>query len=245
MSKRTNLTGAARQQLIHELHRRYAKATTPHQRWTYLRKRYSWVFVVSSAKAFKRFVDIVVSTSVLTLLSPLFLLIAGLIKATDRGPILYVSNRVGQWGKEFRFPKFRSMHVDAEERKARLENELGQSVTFKMKNDPRVTWVGRVIRKTSLDELPQLWCVLKGEMSLVGPRPPLPSEVEKYTLAERRRLDIVPGLTCIWQVSGRSDIPFQEQVQLDLEYIRSQSFWVDLKILLKTIPAVILGKGAY
>ena len=139
------------------------------------------------------------------------------------------------------------MHIDAEQRKAALasQSKHGQSITFKMKSDPRVTWIGRIIRKSSLDELPQLWCVLKGDMSLVGPRPPLPEEVAKYSLAERRRLDIVPGLTCIWQVSGRSDIPFDQQVTLDLEYIQSQSFWVDVKILLRTVPAVILGRGAY
>jgi lipopolysaccharide/colanic/teichoic acid biosynthesis glycosyltransferase len=117
--------------------------------------------------------------------------------------------------------------------------------TFKIKRDPRITWIGRIIRKWSLDELPQLWCVLKGEMSLVGPRPPLPQEVEKYTLQERRRLDVRPGLTCIWQVSGRSEIPFSKQVALDVQYIESQSFWLDFKLLLKTIPAVILGRGAY
>jgi lipopolysaccharide/colanic/teichoic acid biosynthesis glycosyltransferase len=114
-----------------------------------------------------------------------------------------------------------------------------------MKNDPRITWIGAILRKTSLDELPQLWCVLKGEMSLVGPRPPLPDEVARYTLAERRRLDIVPGMTGIWQVSGRADVPFERQVKLDVQYIQSQSFWLDFKILLKTIPAVIMGRGAY
>ena len=118
-------------------------------------------------------------------------------------------------------------------------------ITFKMKRDPRVTWIGRIIRKLSIDELPQLWCVLKGDMSLVGPRPPVPREVALYTLADRRRLDAVPGLTCIWQVSGRGDIPFPQQVQLDVDYIESQSFWLDVKLLLATVPAVLLGKGAY
>jgi len=114
-----------------------------------------------------------------------------------------------------------------------------------MKQDPRITRIGRFIRKFSIDELPQLWCVFIGQMSLVGPRPPIPKEVAIYTLADRRRLDVIPGLTCIWQVSGRSDIPFPEQVKLDVEYIESQSFWVDIKILLMTIPAVLIGKGAY
>ena len=125
------------------------------------------------------------------------------------------------------------------------ENDHDESITFKMKRDPRVTWIGRIIRKLSLDELPQLWCVLKGEMSLVGPRPPVPSEVAQYTLADRRRLEAVPGLTCIWQVSGRGDIPFDQQVQLDVQYIESQSLWLDIKLLFRTVPAVLFGRGAY
>jgi len=125
------------------------------------------------------------------------------------------------------------------------QSDLKDSVTFKMKRDPRVTWIGRIIRKFSIDELPQLWCVLKGDMTLVGPRPPVPREVAAYTLADRRRLDVTPGLTCFWQVSGRSDIAFPQQVQLDVQYIESQSLWVDFVVLLKTIPAVLLGKGAY
>ena len=140
------------------------------------------------------------------------------------------------------------MLLNAEQLKDTLidQNDHGQStVTFKMKNDPRVTWIGKIIRKLSIDELPQLWCVLKGEMSLVGPRPPVPREVELYTLADRRRLDAVPGLTCIWQVSGRGDIAFNQQVELDVDYIECQSFWGDIKLLLKTVPAVLLGKGAY
>jgi lipopolysaccharide/colanic/teichoic acid biosynthesis glycosyltransferase len=143
--------------------------------------------------------------------------------------------------------KFRSMYIDAEQRKAELDrqNEMAGGVTFKMKRDPRITRVGRFIRKASIDELPQLWNVLKGDMSLVGPRPPVPKEVDKYSLADRRRLEVIPGITCIWQVSGRSDIPFPEQVKLDVEYIESQSLWTDVVILLKTIPAVFLGRGAY
>jgi lipopolysaccharide/colanic/teichoic acid biosynthesis glycosyltransferase len=118
-------------------------------------------------------------------------------------------------------------------------------VTFKMKDDPRITRVGRFIRKTSIDELPQLWCVLKGEMSLVGPRPALTGEVARYSLDDRRRLDAIPGLTCTWQVAGRSDIPFPEQLRLDVEYIERQSIREDVKLLLKTVPAVISGRGAY
>jgi lipopolysaccharide/colanic/teichoic acid biosynthesis glycosyltransferase len=143
--------------------------------------------------------------------------------------------------------KFRSMYTDAEERKKELmaRNEMAGGVLFKMKDDPRVTRVGRVIRKTSIDELPQLWNVLKGDMSLVGPRPPVPQEVDEYSLSDRRRLEVIPGITCIWQVSGRSDIPFDQQVELDVQYIQSQSFWTDIKILLKTVPALLFGTGAY
>src|SRR5271166_5764761 len=128
---------------------------------------------------------------------------------------------------------------------AAMKNDHANSITFKMRNDPRVTWIGKIIRKLSIDELPQLWCVLKGDMSLVGPRPPVPSEVAEYTLRDRRRLDATPGLTCIWQVSGRGNIPFPKQVELDVQYIESQSVWLDVKLLLKTVPAVLLGKGAY
>lgn len=143
--------------------------------------------------------------------------------------------------------KFRSMYTDADERKKELmaRNEMDGGVLFKMKDDPRITKVGRIIRKTSIDELPQLWNVLKGEMSLVGPRPPVPLEVDQYSLADRRRLEVIPGITCIWQVSGRSDIPFDQQVELDVQYIESQSFWNDIRILVKTVPALLLGTGAY
>jgi lipopolysaccharide/colanic/teichoic acid biosynthesis glycosyltransferase len=139
------------------------------------------------------------------------------------------------------------MVVNAEKLKDTLlaQSDHKDSVTFKMKKDPRITWIGRIIRKASIDELPQLGCVLKGDMSLVGPRPPVPREVAQYTLADRRRLDVIPGLTCIWQVSGRGDIPFKEQVKLDLQYIESQSVWLDVKLLFKTIPAVLTGRGAY
>ena len=139
------------------------------------------------------------------------------------------------------------MYMDAEARKKELEklNEMNGGVLFKMKEDPRITKVGKFIRKASIDELPQLWNVFVGDMSLVGPRPALPSEVNQYSLAERRRLEVVPGITCIWQVSGRSDIPFDKQVGLDVEYIESQSLWLDFKLLFLTIPAVLLGRGAY
>ena len=210
-------------------------------------KRYSWATVVRSTQAVKRAMDIVVSMGLLVLLLPLFSVVAAAIYLTDRGPVLFWQDRVGKWGREFPCPKFRSMVVHAEVLKDTLlaQSHHGASITFKMKRDPRVTWIGRIIRKLSIDELPQLWCVLRGDMSLVGPRPPVPREVEEYSLADRRRLDVTPGLTCIWQVSGRGDIPFDEQVRLDTDYIESRSLRLDLKLLLKTIPAVLSGRGAY
>jgi len=195
----------------------------------------------------KRVMDIVVSAGMLLLLSPIFLLVAIAIKLTDRGPVLFWQTRVGRHGKEFRFPKFRSMVVNSEQliKQLKSKSHHGEGVTFKMKNDPRVTKVGKIIRKLSIDELPQLWCVLKGEMSLVGPRPALPREVALYRVEERRRLDVMPGLTCIWQVSGRGDLPFPEQLTLDVYYIENRSLLLDIKLLLWTIPAVLFGKGAY
>jgi lipopolysaccharide/colanic/teichoic acid biosynthesis glycosyltransferase len=199
-------------------------------------------------RASKRLVDIVVASTVLLAISPLLLIVAALIKLTDGGPVLFWQMRVGKWGKPFAFPKFRSMVVNAEALQKQLlaANDHGDSgITFKMKRDPRITLIGRFIRKFSIDEMPQLWCVLKGEMSLVGPRPALVTEVNRYSLSDRRRLDATPGLTCTWQVSGRSEIPFPEQLRLDVEYIDEQSLRNDFKLLLKTIPAVITGRGAY
>jgi lipopolysaccharide/colanic/teichoic acid biosynthesis glycosyltransferase len=195
----------------------------------------------------KRLLDVTVSLLLLVGLLPLFAIVAVLIKLTDRGPVLFWQTRVGRWGREFAFPKFRSMVPDAERRLKELlsQNDHPDGVVFKMKTDPRMTWIGRIIRRTSIDELPQLWCVLKGEMSLVGPRPPVPREVAQYQLADRRRLDVPPGLTCLWQVSGRSLLPFPKQVELDLEYIENRSLWLDLKLLLRTIPAVVFGEGAF
>jgi len=199
------------------------------------------------ATGLKRLIDIVVSALMLVLLWPLFLAISLLIKFTNKGPILFWQTRVGFRGRQFPLPKFRSMVTDAEKLKESLlrQSDHGESITFKMKLDPRVTWIGRIIRKTSLDELPQLWCVLKGDMSLVGPRPPVPHEVVKYTPADYRRLSATPGLTCIWQVSGRGDVPFDKQVVLDVQYIESQTIWLDIVLLLRTIPAVVSCNGAY
>ena len=169
----------------------------------------------------------------------------GVAGFSDHGGIGQV--RVGKFGRHFKFYKFRSMYIDAEARKAELlkNNESSDGVIFKMKRDPRITPVGRFIRKFSIDELPQLFNVILGDMSLVGPRPPLPSEVRAYTLEERKRLNITPGITCLWQVSGRSELPFSKQIALDKEYIASRSAFKDFLILLKTIPAILTGKGAW
>jgi lipopolysaccharide/colanic/teichoic acid biosynthesis glycosyltransferase len=327
------LSSEARVLLVEELYRRYGKGPSGPgsflRRLRLVRKKYAWFLVVGGAKAVKRTVDILAALTGLVVLSPLFVVVALLIKLTDGGPVLFWQSRVGRWGREFPFPKFRSMVANAEAIKQRMlallghvraelarvaderadldpearaglkrfaeeppakaaklmeklppavrgvieevskdiltrmvegmpdldpksrqilaamRNDHANSITFKMKRDPRVTWIGKIIRKLSIDELPQLWCVLKGDMSLVGPRPPVPSEVAEYTLADRRRLDVTPGLTCIWQVSGRGEIPFKKQVELDVQYIESQSVWLDIKLLLKTVPAVLLGKGAY
>jgi lipopolysaccharide/colanic/teichoic acid biosynthesis glycosyltransferase len=204
--------------------------------------------VVGATCGLKRGVDVAVSGAALLALVPLFAIVAAAIKLTDGGPVLFWQTRVGRHGRTFAFPKFRSMVLDAEKRKAALAgaNDHGAAgVTFKMKRDPRITAVGRVIRKLSIDELPQLWLVLTGEMSLVGPRPPVPAEVARYTLEDRRRLEARPGLTCIWQVSGRSEIPFERQVELDVLYIESRSFKLDLMLLLRTVPAVLTGRGAF
>jgi lipopolysaccharide/colanic/teichoic acid biosynthesis glycosyltransferase len=238
--------GDERNVLLARLHRRYAFGTglAPLRlRW----QRLGWRVRVEGPAALKRAIDVTVSLTMLLLLTPLFAVVAGAVKWTDGGPVLFWQRRVGRWGREFWFPKFRSMVVNAEQLKDQLlkQNDHKDGVTFKMKRDPRVTWIGRIIRKLSIDELPQLWCVLKGDMTLVGPRPPVPREVAKYTLADRRRLDVTPGLTCIWQVSGRGNIPFPRQVELDVEYIESRCTWLDVKLMLHTIPAVLTGKGAF
>ncbi len=237
---------ARRVEIMREMIKRY-DGTGLRKKLRLWRKSCSWLMIVGGTKLLKRLIDIVVSLLMLVLLAPLFGLMGILIKLTDTGPIFFWQTRVGTWGREFAFPKLRSMVVDAERIKDQLltSNVHGDGKTFKIKKDPRITWIGRFIRKSSIDELPQLWCVLKGDMSLVGPRPPLPHEVADYTLADRRRLDIKPGLTCIWQISGRADIPFDQQVELDVRYIDSHSLWLDCKLLFKTVPAVLLGKGAY
>jgi lipopolysaccharide/colanic/teichoic acid biosynthesis glycosyltransferase len=211
------------------------------------RKKYARLLRGAAGVGAKRALDVTVALTLLVALAPLFALVALLIKATDRGPVLFWQLRVGRWGREFRFPKFRSMVPNAERLLADLlaQNHHKNGVTFKLKRDPRVTWIGRILRRTSIDELPQLWCVLTGRMTLVGPRPAVPREVARYTLVERRRLAVTPGLTCIWQVSGRGNIPFDRQVEMDIEYIENWSLLLDLKILVRTVPAVLTGRGAY
>ncbi|MEZ6143223.1 MAG: sugar transferase [Zavarzinella sp.] len=208
---------------------------------------HTWVGESAEYQVLKRTVDIVVSAAAIVVLSPVFLVVALLIKFTDGGPIFFRQKRVGLGGRVFEFVKFRSMVVDAEARKQALMkmNKHNNSITFKMTRDPRVTWIGQILRKTSIDELPQLWNVLVGEMTLVGPRPAVIPEVERYSLRQRRRLNVTPGLTCIWQVSGRADLDFHQQVDLDIEYIRERSIWYDFKLILLTFPAVFSGRGAY
>ena len=194
----------------------------------------------------KRIFDIVVALLALILFSPIMLLAALLIRLTSPGPIIFRQVRVGKGGRYFWCYKFRSMCVDAEQKKQQLLHlNEAKGPVFKMKRDPRVTPVGAILRKLSIDELPQLINVLKGDMSIVGPRPPIPSEVEQYNEQARQRLAVLPGLTCLWQVSGRSNISFDRWVELDLAYIENMSFLTDLKILLQTIPAVLTGSGAH
>ncbi|MET0553682.1 MAG: sugar transferase [Vicinamibacteria bacterium] len=237
------------ERLRRELLRRYSGGdmTASARRLKFHLKRGAWTAVVRGAHAGKRLLDLVGAAVLLVLLAPFLALVALLVRLDSPGPILFPQTRVGRFGALFTMWKFRSMYRDAEQRKAALlaQNEMAGGVIFKMKDDPRVTRVGRFIRKGSIDELPQLWNVLKGDMSLVGPRPPVPREVAEYTLSDRRRLEVTPGITCIWQVSGRSDIPFPQQVELDVAYIESQSLWLDLVLLLKTVPAVLFSRGAY
>ena len=194
----------------------------------------------------KRALDLVLGSVALMGALPVMLLAAIAIKLDSPGPVLHRAIRVGRDGRTFTFLKLRSMRVGAEElRGLLLHLNQAQGPTFKLQNDPRVTRVGRWLRKLSLDELPQLLHVLTGEMSLVGPRPPFPEEVERYEPWMRRRLTVTPGLTCLWQIRGRSDVGFDEWMRLDLQYVDRQSFLLDLKILALTLPAVISARGAY
>lgn len=193
----------------------------------------------------KRLLDVAVSFVALVLASPLMLLAALAVRLTSPGPAFFVQRRTGLNGRPFSLYKFRSMYVDAEKRRRELEtrNEMSGPV-FKLRDDPRITPVGAWLRRTSVDELPQLWNVLRGEMSLVGPRPPLPEEVSRYQRWQRRRLSMKPGITCLWQVTGRNRIGFEEWMKLDLAYIDNWSLKLDFKILLQTVPAILTARGA-
>jgi exopolysaccharide biosynthesis polyprenyl glycosylphosphotransferase len=206
-------------------------------------------FTVHSAPGYvlcKRCFDIVASILILILLMPIIPLIALMIRLDSPGPVFYRQDRVGEGGRIFKFLKFRSMYHGADQRLSELAARNEQSgPVFKIRSDPRITSVGRFLRRSSLDEIPQIFNVLNGDMSIVGPRPPLPSEVERYLPWQRRRLEVKPGITCLWQISGRSQISFDEWMRLDMEYLKTRSFQTDLLIFLKTIPAVIARRGAY
>ena len=194
----------------------------------------------------KRVIDVVCSFVGVLVLSPLFVVIAIIIKFTSKGPVFFSQKRVGRDGKEFKMYKFRSMVVNAEELKEKLasQNEMSGPM-FKMKDDPRVTKVGKFIRKTSIDELPQLFNVLKGDMSLVGPRPSLPKEVAQFEDWMYRRLEVKPGLTCYWQVSGRNNIDFEDWMKLDIKYVDERNLWIDIKLIFKTVGVLFGDKNAH
>ena len=229
---------------LHSLHFERAKLTSNSA------ARDGYLHYMSTAQkpmqyAFKRMVDIVASAAALLVLSPLLAVVALLIKFTSRGPVMFTQQRVGLHGTTFELLKFRSMVINAEELKAKLDQVNEQSgPVFKMKDDPRITSIGRFIRKYSIDELPQLINILRGDMTIVGPRPALPKEVVQYKAWQRRRLSVRPGLTCYWQVSGRNSIGFEEWMRLDLRYVDNFTFWLDVTLIAQTVPAVLLGKGA-
>ncbi len=194
----------------------------------------------------KRAFDLAVGAAILLMLVPVIPLVGLMIRLDSEGPVFYRQDRVGKGGRTFKFYKFRSMRVEADRLRAELEsrNEVSGPV-FKMKNDPRVTTVGQFLRRSSLDEIPQIFNVLKGDMSIVGPRPALPNEVARYEAWHRRRLDVKPGITCLWQVAGRGRVGFDEWMRLDIEYMSRRSLRTDVAIFLKTIPAVIARRGAF
>lgn len=204
-------------------------------------------FFKSVDRGIARCMDVVASGLGMLVLSPILIGTALAVKLESKGPALYSQIRVGENGKLFKIFKFRSMRTDgpSQTELSKLSDDRDDGVTFKLKKDPRITKIGSFIRKFSIDELPQLWNVFKGDMSLVGPRPALPIEVEKYTAAERRRLRGKPGITCFWQIQGRADLPFDRQVVLDVAYLQNRSIWLDIAILLKTPIAVLTARGAY
>ena len=197
-------------------------------------------------KCLKRFLDIVLSGIALICLSPVFLFTAIAIRLEDGGPAIFTQQRAGKDMQVFNMYKFRSMYVNADEKMAELLKDNEQAGhAFKIKNDPRITKVGRFIRRVSIDELPQLINIIKGDMSIVGPRPILTFQMEECNEYEKQRVIVKPGLTCYWQIGGRANIKWNEWVELDLNYIEDMSLWTDLKIILKTIPAVFDNEGAY
>lgn len=217
------------------------------RRLTLRRQLATWWFTVAMRAGAKRSIDILGAGAGLIVLAPLLVATALAIKLESRGPVFFSQKRVGKNGRLFSMLKFRSMRTSAEAEKRALaaQNESEDGVLFKMRADPRITRVGRIIRRFSIDELPQLINILRGDMSIVGPRPAVSPEVDQYDHKARKRLQTKPGLTCFWQVGGRSDLPFGQQVDLDIEYLGGQSTWIDVKLILRTIPAVITGKGAY
>lgn len=237
----------ARRELFKTLDLPVSTADIKRLRWRQRGRLFVWEWALNSLLVIQRLMDVVLSLIAICLLMPLFIVVSVLIVLEDGWPVLYVQKRVGINGRIFNFYKFRSMRRGADRLKEQLltQNESADGVIFKMRHDPRITRIGRVLRRFSIDEMPQFFNVLSGDLSLVGPRPPLPSEVAQYTLNDRKRLHIKPGLTCLWQIGGRSELPFEQQVRLDMEYIHSRSIWQDLRIMLKTIPAVLFGRGAY
>ncbi|MDE6603573.1 MAG: sugar transferase [Lachnospiraceae bacterium] len=197
-------------------------------------------------KLIKRVMDVLLSAAALLILSPVFLITAVVIKCEDRGPVFFVQQRAGKDMKPFSIYKFRSMYVDAEKRMDEMmKNNEQTGHAFKIKNDPRITRAGKVIRRFSIDELPQLINIIKGDMSIVGPRPILTFQMEACSPYERQRLVVQPGLTCYWQIGGRADVTWEEWVELDLDYIEDMGLWTDFKIIARTVPVVFRGDGAY
>jgi len=202
------------------------------------------LWVLDTGRRTRRIVDILVAGLGLVIALPILIFAACAIKLTSKGPVLFSQRRVGQHGRDFMILKLRTMYVDAEARRAALLSDT-EGIRFKMRRDPRITFIGRWLRRFSIDELPQLWNVFVGDMTLIGPRPALCSEVNRYDATALRRLEVQQGLTCLWQVSGRSELSFEEQVRLDIEYIDRTSAADDLRVLVRTIPAVLGGRGAY
>ncbi len=205
-----------------------------------------WALLSPPAPLWKRTFDVVVASLLLLALLPLFALVAVAIRLESEGPVLFRQQRVGRGGRPFTFYKFRSMYADAEARREELADQNEQNgPIFKIRRDPRVTRIGRWLRRASIDEMPQLWNVLRGDFSLVGPRPPTPDEVLGYEPWQRRRLSIPGGLTCLWQVSGRSEVGFEDWMRLDMRYVARRGLLEDLVLLARTVPAVLSGRGAY